>query len=99
MIHHVVMFKFKEEIEINQRDCIFEEFKSAIENLPEHLPFIKKIQVGHNCNPSEKWDICLYSEFETLQEVNTYSIHPLHQQAATIIRPHICDRACTDYES
>lgn len=98
MIHHVVMFKFKEEIDANTRNCTFKDFKSAIENLPKQLPFIKKIKVGYNCNPSEKWDICLYSEFLTLEDVNAYSINPLHQQAATIIRPYICDRACTDYE-
>ena len=44
-------------------------FKKGIETLPAKIPFIRKIEVGLNANPEEQFDIALYSEFDTMDDV------------------------------
>lgn len=73
------------------------DFKAAIEALPATIPSIRKIFVGLNINSDEKWDICLESEFDTLDDVKAYAIHPAHVAAAGILKEAKQDRACTDY--
>ena len=67
MVKHIVMFKLKESLSENEKVEIMNNFKSAIESLPEKIKFIKDIHVGLNINPSEKWDICLDSTFDSLR--------------------------------
>jgi hypothetical protein len=57
----------------------------------------RKIFVGQNINADEKWDICLESEFDTLEDVKAYAVHPAHVAAAGILKEAKQDRACTDY--
>lgn len=52
-------------------------FKAAIEALPAQISFIRRIFVGLNLNPDEKWDICLESEFDSLDDVKPTRYIPL----------------------
>ena len=98
MVKHIVMFKLKDSLSQKEKLEIMNTFKSAIESLPEKINFIKEIHVGLNINPSEKWDICLNSTFDSLDDVKAYSIHPKHVAAAGIIKEAKEDRACVDFE-
>ena len=51
-------------------------FKEAIEALPAKIAVIRKVEVGLNMNPGETWNIALYSEFDTLEDVKYYATHP-----------------------
>ena len=64
-----------------------------------YIPYtdLRKIFVGQNINADEKWDICLESEFDTLEDVKAYAVHPAHVAAAGILKEAKQDRACTDY--
>lgn len=98
MINHIVMFQLQTDIDPDTRLSIMQSFKQSIESLPHDISCIRNIHVGFNCNPAEKWDICLTSLFDTMIDVQTYSQHPKHQAAATAIRPYVTQRACVDYE-
>ena len=63
------------------------------------VSFIKHVEVGININPSEQWDIALYSEFNTLEEVKAYSAHPAHVAAAKLLAEVKESRSCVDYEN
>ncbi len=98
MVKHIVMFRLKEELGEAERSRAFEDFKQGIEALPAHISCIRHIEVRRNVNPEEQWDICLVSEFATLDEVRTYSQHPLHVEVAGRLKPNVAARACVDYE-
>lgn len=98
MVKHIVLFKLKESLSQDEKMTSIFAFKSAIEALPSCIPFIRKVFVGYNINASEKWDICLESEFDTLEDVKAYSVHPEHVKAAGILKDVKADRACVDYE-
>ena len=98
MVKHIVLFKLKEELPLNQKESIMKSFKDAIEALPKQISFIREIEVGINMNSSEEWDIALYSVFDNLEDVKAYSIHPAHVEAAKILANAKKDRSCVDYQ-
>ena len=98
MVKHVVLFKLKETLSVEEKTEIMNNFKKAIEALPSQIDFIRHIHVGLNINPSEKWDICLDSSFDYMEDVKAYSTHPAHVEAASIIKDAKTDRACVDFE-
>ena len=76
MIKHIVLFKLKEEIGNTEKMEVMNQFKLAIEALPTIIPIIRKIEVGLNMNPAEKWDIALYSEFASMDDLKAYAFNP-----------------------
>ena len=99
MVKHIVLFQLRADIDSQQKLSVMQSFRNAIMALPTDIPFIRKIEVAFNINPDEKYDVALYSEFDTLEHVNAYAVHPSHLKAAGIIKPCVQSRACTDYES
>ena len=98
MVKHIVMFKLKETLSKEEKLDVMNRFKAAIEALPAKIDVIRKVFVGLNINEAEVWDICLESEFDTLDDVKFYATHPDHVAAAGILKDAKLDRACVDYE-
>lgn len=97
MVKHLVMFKLKTEFPQERLNEIMVSFKQAIEQLPESIPCIRKIEVGININPAETWHVVLYSEFDSLEDVAVYASHPAHVAAASLLAEVKESRACVDY--
>ncbi|MDE6172731.1 Dabb family protein [uncultured Bacteroides sp.] len=98
MVKHIVLFKLKNEVPVDVKLAAMNAFKNAIEALPAQISVIRKIEVGLNMNPAETWDIALYSEFDTLEDVKSYAVHPAHVAAGKLIAEVKESRACVDYE-
>ena len=98
MIKHIVLFKLRDEAPAEEKLAAMNDFKKAIEALPERIAVIRKIEVGLNINPGETWSIALYSEFDTLDDVKFYATHPDHVAAGRLLANVKENRACVDYE-
>lgn len=98
MVKHIVLFKLKDDASADAKLAAMHAFKDAIEALPGKIPFIRKIEVGLNINPAETWSIALYSEFDTLDDVRQYAVHPDHVAAGKLLAEVKESRACVDYE-
>lgn len=98
MVKHIVLFKLQENLSNEERITVFKAFKAAIEALPTTIDFIRKVEVGHNINANEKFDIALYSEFDSLDDVKRYAVHPDHVAAAKLLAGKVDVRSCCDYE-
>ncbi|TWJ13449.1 stress responsive alpha/beta barrel protein [Bacteroides zoogleoformans] len=98
MVKHIVLFKLKDEVSADEKLAVMNDFKAAIEALPAKIPVIRKIEVGLNMNPGETWNIALYSEFDTLDDVRAYAVHPDHVAAGKLLATVKESRACVDYE-
>lgn len=98
MVKHIVLFKLKEEAPAEEKLQAMHLFKEAIEALPAKIASIRKIEVGLNINPAEAWSIALYSEFDTLDDVRAYAVHPDHVAAGKLLAGVKESRACVDYE-
>ncbi len=98
MVKHIVMFKLKDTLSKEEKCDVMNRFKVAIEALPAQIDVIRHIFVGLNINEAEQWDICLESEFDTLDDVKLYASHPAHVEAAGILKEAKQERACVDYD-
>ncbi len=98
MVKHIVLFQLDPRMDSSLKQQVMHDFKSAIEALPAEIPFLRSVQVGINVNPSESFDLALYSEFDSLDDVRAYAVHPAHVAAASLIGPYKVSRSCVDYE-
>ncbi len=98
MVKHIVLFKLKDQVPEEEKRSVMNQFKEAIEALPAKISVIRKIEVGLNMNPAESWNIALYSEFDTLEDVKYYATHPDHVAAGKILAETKESRSCVDYE-
>ena len=98
MVKHIVLFQLDPEMESNARLKVMQAFKEGIEALPEKIACIRKIEGGLNINSEETFDIALYSEFDTLEDVKEYAKHPAHLAVAALLRDCKKSRSCVDYE-
>ena len=98
MVKHIVLFKLKDEVPAEEKLVVMTKFKEAIEALPAKISVIRKVEVGLNMNPGETWNIALYSEVDTLEDVKFYATHPDHVAAGKILAETKESRACVDYE-
>ncbi len=98
MVKHIVMFKFADEVSAEVRERAAADFKAGIEALPAVIPFIREVFVGVNINAAEKWDVCLESTFDNLDDVRAYGAHAAHKAVALEFMKYVGARACVDFE-
>jgi len=95
MVKHIVMWKIKDGF---NKDEIYEQIKEKVLSLKEFIPEIKHIEVGRNITASiNAYDVVLYSEFDSKEDLDTYLVHPEHVKVADFIKTVISDRKVVDY--
>ena len=95
MIKHVVMWKFKEE----NKKANMQTAKELLLALPAIIPEIKKMEVYFDISHKEpSMDLMLDTEFETVETLNTYAVHPEHVKVAGFIRGVVESRVVLDAE-
>lgn len=99
MIKHVVMWRFKPFAEGRTKKENLLLVKSMLEALPEKIDFLRSMKVSLNVNPKEgMFDAVLESEFDSLEDVGRYRIHPEHKKISSYVALVKEDRASVDYE-
>ena len=83
MIVHIVMFKFKEE---NKEENIGR-VKRMLEALPQKITAILSMEVGVDfCKTERAMDLVLTSTFESMEGLQTYTVHPEHLEVVAVIK-------------
>ena len=84
MIKHVVLFKFKPDVNEEK----FRDVEKGLAELPGKIPEIKAYEFGLDVVRSERsYDFVLVSEFEDLDALKTYQTHPAHLAVLEILKP------------
>ncbi len=96
MIRHIVMWKYKSELSMEDREALFEKLFEAAENMNGNIKGLIKAELIKNVNSEEKYDLCLYCEFEALSDIQAYQEDPVHIAFKNIIAGNVFDRACID---
>jgi hypothetical protein len=100
MIKHIVLWKLKDFAEGVDKQTNIRRMKKLLESLPAKIDVIKAFEVGVNVIPSEAaWDVSLYSEFATKEDLEIYQKHPEHLKVGEFIGKIREMRALVDYES
>ena len=95
MIKHVVMWKFKSDVVESDRL----EMKRQLEALKGEVPTLADISVGLDISRKDRsWDIVLYSEFESMEDLKAYAAHPQHLKVVEFVKTVVSEGAAVDYE-
>ena len=99
MVKHIVMWKLKDSARGASRDQNALELKSVLEDLKHKIRVIKNIEVGINFNKSPAaYDVVLYSEFDSSDDLQTYQKHPDHVKVVGFVNEIRDERVVVDYE-
>ena len=99
MIKHIVMFKLKEADGRTEYENAAEAQK-RFENVVANVSELRKGEVVINSKeaPESNYTISLLCDFETIDDLNAYQVHPAHLEFGKFIGSVKTDRACIDYE-
>ncbi len=99
MVHHIVMWKFKEEIEEGKKAGLKRDMAENLKNLAGKVPGLLTAEFVEEPIPSSTHDMALVTTFEKAEDIAVYAKHPEHVKVAdTYVRPYVTERACLDYE-
>jgi hypothetical protein len=80
------MFKLKKTDNEESLNKVKNEVKRRLESLPGKINVIRSMEVGINVVLSERaYDLALVSSFDTLDDLETYRVHPAHQEVVSFI--------------
>lgn len=98
MIKHVVMWRVMENFENRDKKstCIF--LKEELESMIGKIDGLRSMDVGINVNTTPAaYDLVLITEHSTLQDLQFYQEHPVHQAVASLVKSATTDRTVVDY--
>ena len=102
MIRHVVMWKLKDEAEGATRKKNAEKMKLILEGLKINIEEIKNVEVGININheddDDQAWDVILISDFEKELDYTMYTRNEHHKKAIKFINSVTEERRFVDYK-
>ena len=99
MIKHIVLLTFKDFAEGKTRQEKLQETKALLEGLKDKIREVKHLEVGINFNPGlHAYDLALYSEFSSKEDLLTYTNHSEHQRVVEHLGRVRDQRIVVDYE-
>jgi len=100
MIRHICMFKFKDFAEGRSKEENIAITKSMLDKLPSEIEYIisSDTYVGVQDQKSDNYDLLLISDFNNLEELEKYKVHPKHVAVGDFMRPVRIARTCIDFE-
>ncbi len=98
MVHHIVMWKFKPEIEDAKKPEIKKAMNENLKALVGKVPGLLTVEFVDVPLPSSTHDIALVTTLDKEEDIKVYATHPDHVYVAdTYVRPFVTERACLDY--
>lgn len=98
MVHHIVMWKFKPEIEEDKKPEIKKAMSENLKALVGKVPGLLSLEFVDQPISSSTHDIALVSTLEKAEDIAIYAKHPEHVYVAdNYVRPYVTERACLDY--
>ncbi len=95
MIKHIVMWTLKEENKAENTAKML----AMLNDLKNKIDVVVKLEAGQNITESERnFDIALYSEFKTTEDLDQYRIHEEHQKVVKFVRQVTERVVAVDYE-
>jgi len=99
MMKHIVMWRLKDFTNGANKEENAKKLKSLLESLKAKISEIRRIEVGINVNPSNAaFDVVLYSEFDSLSDLEAYQKHPEHLKIVSFVNRVRSERGVVDYE-
>lgn len=95
MIRHVVMFRFADTF----TDEIRSEWVSGLERIKGNIPGMVSLSHGPDLLSTEhSWDHVIIADFESVEDIEVYNTHPLHEAIKPLSLPNVEELAYVDFE-
>ena len=97
MIRHIVVWKLKAEDDAGKAAAVAA-IADALEPLANIIDGTRSLHVSANSAYFDaNWDVVLEAEYDSLEALDAYQVHPEHQAAAALVRSHVAQRASVDF--
>ena len=97
-VRHVVVWSLKGDSD-EEKQQRFESLKPQLEALVDSVPGLLSLSVNYSTGPNPKnWDMCLISDHESWDALETYANHPDHLAVAGQVAENVTARAGADFE-
>ena len=98
MIRHIVMWKFRRDLEETPLQ-IAQEMKSRLEALNGKIVGLVRAEVGVNVKETaSSFDAVLTADFDSWELMDAYKVHPLHVVISDYCKERRLERVDVDYE-
>ena len=97
MVHHIVMWNFLESMTQEEKQAAGAKMKELLEPIGNLVDGAISIKVIVNELDSSNRDVALISQFETVEALQSYQVHPAHVEAGKFVRSVTCNRSCLDF--
>jgi len=98
MIRHIVAWKLTAE-DAEGKAASIAAMAGALEPLAAVIGGIVSLTVRPNvAHFDANWDVVLVGDYESLDALDAYQVHPEHVAAVAIVRQHTAQRVAVDYE-
>ncbi|MFJ4220020.1 Dabb family protein [Curtobacterium luteum] len=95
MIHHLVSWQLRDDIE---RTNAIATIRTEMTSLLGVVPPIRTIEVVENvAYPAHNHDVAVVATFDTVEDLDAFTNHPVHQAAGVEIRKLVVARAAIDW--
>ncbi|MFT4259570.1 Dabb family protein [Microbacterium sp.] len=97
-IRHVVSWKLAAS-DPSERAAQAAEVARRLNALGGVVPQLRSISAGVNtAYPDANWDVALVADFDSIEELEQYQVHPAHEEVAAYVRSVVGSRAAVDFE-
>lgn len=98
MIRHIVLWKLQAEEPAAKAEAVAA-IAGALEPLAGVMGGIRSLRVSPNvAYPDGNWDVALIGDYDSLEALEAYQVHPQHVAAAAVVRSHTAQRVAVDIE-
>lgn len=101
MIRHIVMWKFLPEAGGKTKDENLEDVKSRLIALYESgkIKGLRRMEIGRDVSGTDmSYDMVLLTEFDSLEALHNYKVHPDHVVISNFVKTVRSARAVVDHE-
>jgi len=98
MIRHIVTWKLNATDEAGKAES-FEAIAGVLRPLAGTITEISTLSINRNeAFHDVNWDVVLVGDYNSLDDLQAYQVHPAHVAAAAVVRTHVAQRASIDFE-
>ena len=98
MIRHIVLWRLVAEGEASRAEDAAA-ISAALTALVGEIEGLQSLRVARDEVGGANHDLALVAEFDSLEALAAYQVHPLHVRVATeVTKPRTTERACVDFE-
>lgn len=102
MIAHIVLFRLRPEVSLEERHALIDAWATALKNIPviRRARVGQRVRVGRSYESLTRLDFPFAAvlEFDDLDGLRTYLDHPAHEAMATRLFALIADTLIYDFE-